>query len=158
MILDLAFKWVWHLFRSWHLFPSVHLSRVEWQMPVTLFMSSLVWLEASTFIKCMDSTHWQNQINASCRKITNVINMLQMINCSNIQRRIYISREILRKSLFSLSYGTILTSIKFDNFGTQCLNEPRHLFYSFCCTTQHIFEPKRGMSPWTNTVHYQICT
>ena len=31
--------------------PSVHLSRVEWQVPVTLFMSLIAWLEANMFIK-----------------------------------------------------------------------------------------------------------
>ena len=47
---DQESKWVRHLFRPWHLFPSVHLSRVEWQVPVTLFMSSIVWLEVNMFI------------------------------------------------------------------------------------------------------------
>ena len=47
----MMFKQVRHLFRPWCLFPSVHLSRVEWQVPVTPFMSSIEWLEANTFIK-----------------------------------------------------------------------------------------------------------
>ena len=57
------------------------------------------------------------------------------------KRRIHILGEISRISLFSLLYGTILTFIKFNNFGTRCSNEPRPLFHSFYCTTQHIFEP-----------------
>ena len=34
-----------------HIFPSVHLSMVEWQVLVTLFMSSKMWLKANMFIK-----------------------------------------------------------------------------------------------------------
>ena len=43
---------------------------------------------------------------------------------------------------------------KFNNFGTQHLNGPRHLFCSFCCTTRHIFEPLRVYGPGFNTDKY----
>ena len=51
MIFDLAFTQVWHLFRPRRLFPNDYMSMVEWQVPVTLFMSSVVSLEANTYIK-----------------------------------------------------------------------------------------------------------
>ena len=51
-------------------------------------------------------------------------------------------------------YGNILTFIKFNNFGTQGLNGPRHLFHSFCCTTRHIFEPLHVYEPGFNTDKY----
>ena len=51
MIFYPAFKGVWCLFRPRHVFLSVHLSRVEWQVPVTLFMSLIAWVEANAFIK-----------------------------------------------------------------------------------------------------------
>ena len=44
-------------------------------------------------------------------------------------------------------YGTILT---LNNFDTQPLNGPRHLFYSFCCTTQCTFEPLCVYEPGFN--------
>ena len=46
--------------------------------------------------------------------------------------------------------------IKFNNFGTWNLNGPRHLFYSFCCTTQHIFEPLHVYKPGFNMDKYDI--
>ena len=46
-------------------------------------------------------------------------------------------------------YGTILT---LNNFDTQPLNRPRHLFHSFCCTTQCMFEPMSPALIWINTV------
>ena len=64
------------------------------------------------------------------------------------------SSDILELSLFSSTYGTILTSIKFNNFGTQCLNGPRYLFHSFCCTTQCIFEPLHVYKPSFNMDKY----
>ena len=71
------------------------------------------------------------------------------------ERRMHISREILRISLFSLMYGTtILTSIKFNNFGTQHLNRPRHSLHSFCCTTRHTFEPLHVYEPVFNMDKY----
>ena len=54
-------------------------------------------------------------------------------------------------------YGTILTFIKFNNFGTQHLNGPRRLFLSFCCTTRRIFEPLRVFEPGFNMDKYGIC-
>ena len=51
MTFDPVFKRVRRLFRPQHLSPSVHLSRLGWQVPVTLFMSLIVWLEANMFIK-----------------------------------------------------------------------------------------------------------
>ena len=48
-------------------------------------------------------------------------------------------------------FGTILRLIEFNNFGTRCLNGPRHLFHSFCCTIRHIFEPLRVFEPGFNT-------
>ena len=54
-------------------------------------------------------------------------------------------------------YGTILTFTKFNNFGTQRLNGPRHLFHSFCCTTRRIFEPLHRVhvyEPGFNTDKY----
>ena len=42
-------------------------------------------------------------------------------------------------------------SIKFNKFGTWCLNRPRHLFYSFCCITRHIFDPLHVYEPGFNT-------
>ena len=51
MIFDPASKWDRYLFRPRHLFLSVYLSMVEWQVPVKLFMISVSWLEANTFIK-----------------------------------------------------------------------------------------------------------
>ena len=53
-------------------------------------------------------------------------------------------------------YGTILMFIKLNNFDTQRLNGPRCLFPSFCCTTQHIFEPLRVYEPGFNTDKYGI--
>ena len=53
-------------------------------------------------------------------------------------------------------YSTVLAFIKFSNFGTQCLNGPRHLFHSFCCTTQHIFEPLRVYEPGFNMDKYSM--
>ena len=51
-------------------------------------------------------------------------------------------------------YGTIIVFIKFNNFGTRSLNEPRHLFHSFCCTTQRIFEPLGVYEPGFNMDKY----
>ena len=44
-------------------------------------------------------------------------------------------------------YSTILTFIRFNNFGTWHLNGPRHLFHPFCCTTRRIFESLRVYEP-----------
>ena len=66
-----------------------------------------------------------------------VINTLSTIDCSNIQKEdVHIKRNIK----FSSKYGAILVFIKLNNFDTWHLNGPRHLFHSFCCTTQRIFE------------------
>ena len=53
-------------------------------------------------------------------------------------------------------YGTILAFIKFNNFDTWQLNGPRHLFYSFCCTTQCIFEPLHVYELSFNTDKYGV--
>ena len=66
------------------------------------------------------------------------------------EKRIHISREISIINLFSLMYGTMLMFIRLNNFDT------RHLFPSFCCTTQHIFEPLRIYEPCFNTDKYGI--
>ena len=55
-------------------------------------------------------------------------------------------------------YGTILAFIKFNNFGTRHLNGPRHLFYSFYCTTRRIFESLRVYEPGFNTDKYGMCS
>ena len=51
MIFDPAFKRIRRLFEPGCSFSIVHLARVEWQVLVPVFTSSIVWLEASTFIK-----------------------------------------------------------------------------------------------------------
>ena len=53
-----------------------------------------------------------------------------------------------------MMYETILTFIKFNNFGTRHLNKPSHLFHSFCCTTWRIFEPLRVYEPGFNMDKY----
>ena len=140
MIFDPVFKWIQHLFTPQCLFSSVHLSRVEWQVPMPVFMSLIVWFEANISIKvygcysltkCIRSSCWKRTTNRRgeywhCKQSTVAIS----------KRRIHILREILKISLFSLMYGTILMFIK---FGTWHLNRARHLFHSFCCTTQCIF-------------------
>ena len=75
-----------------------------------------------SLIKCVSVSCWKQQMWQICCKQSTV---------AISERRIYISREISRISFFSLMYGTILTFIKFNNFGTQRLNRPRHLFHSF---------------------------
>ena len=55
-------------------------------------------------------------------------------------------------------YGTILVFIKFNNFGTRCLNGPRRLFHSFYCTTRRIFEPLRVYEPGFNMDKYGMCS
>ena len=64
------------------------------------------------------------------------------------------SREISRISWFSLTFGTILSFIKFNNFGTRHLNGPRHLFLSCCSTTRHIFAPLCVFEPGFNMDKY----
>ena len=54
-------------------------------------------------------------------------------------------------------YSTILTFIRFNNFGTRHLNGPRRLFRSFCCTTWHFFEPLHVYKPNINTDKYGTC-
>ena len=51
-------------------------------------------------------------------------------------------------------YDTILTFIKFINFGTQRLNSPKHLFLSFYCTTWCVFEPLYVYDRGINTDKY----
>ena len=51
-------------------------------------------------------------------------------------------------------YNSILTLIKFNNLGTQHLNEPRHLFHSFCCASQCIFDLMLVYEPVFNTDKY----
>ena len=51
-------------------------------------------------------------------------------------------------------FDTTVKFIKFNNFGTRHLNGPRHLFLSFCCTTQRIFEPLRVFEPGFNMHKY----
>ena len=60
-------------------------------------------------------------------------------------------------TLIFLMHGTILTFIKFNNFGTWHLNKPRGLFHSFCCTNQYIFEPLHVHELGFNTDKYNNC-
>ena len=59
-------------------------------------------------------------------------------------------------------YDTILTFIKFNNFGTWCVNEPKHLFHSFCCTIWCIFdcqcvnEPRFNMDKYSTVFPWLI--
>ena len=97
MIFDAAFKQVWYLLKSRHLFPIVHLSWVEWQLlvPVFMIMSLIAWLEANMFIKVHGFYSLTERISASCGKTMNVINMLYMINFSNIQKEdAHVNRDI----------------------------------------------------------------
>ena len=55
-------------------------------------------------------------------------------------------------------YGTILTFIKLNNFGTQHLNRSRHLFPSFCYATRCIFEPLCVYEPGFNMDKYGVHT
>ena len=104
-------------------------------------------LHSLTGIVKLVSAYW-------CGKATNVINMLQTINCSNIRKGdANIKRDIENKLIF-LNVWYHLRFIKFNNFGTRCLNEPRRLFLSFCCTTRRIFEPLRVFQPGFNTDKY----
>ena len=158
MIFNPAFKQIWSLFRHQRSFPSVHLSRIEWQVSVTLLMSSIAWLEANTFMKAYgihSLTKPNKYIMREDNKHDECVVNVQLLQYS---KGMHVSREILRIGLFSLTYGTTLTSIKFNNYSTQLLNGPRHLFHSFCCTTtRHInyLSPCVYMSPafiWINMV------
>ena len=51
-------------------------------------------------------------------------------------------------------YGTILTFIKFNNFDSRRWNLLKHLFHSFYCTTQCIFEPLHVYEAGFNTDKY----
>ena len=51
-------------------------------------------------------------------------------------------------------YDTILAFIKFNNFGTRHLIQPRNLFHSFCCTSRCIFEPLSVYELGFNTDKY----
>ena len=51
----------------------------------------------------------------------------------------------------------MITFIEFNNFATRRLNGPRHLFYLFCFTIRHIFEPLRVYEPGFNMDKY-VCT
>ena len=121
-------------------------------------MSLIAWLEASTFIKVYrihSMTGVVKLVSASwCGKTANVINTLKTIDCSNIRKG---DANIKRDTKIKLTFGTILRFIKFNNFGTRHLNEPRRLFLSFCCTTRRIFEPLRVFEPGFNTDKYGKC-
>ena len=54
-------------------------------------------------------------------------------------------------------FGTIVTFIKFNNFGTWRLNGPGILFLSFCCTTRHKFESLHVFEPAFNMDKYGMC-
>ena len=81
----------------------------------------------------MDSTHWSSTARASCWKIpTGTINL---ICCGHA-----IKRDI--KNM--LMHGTILTFIKLNNFGIQCLTGPGvYSIYSAVLATYRIFKPMR---------------
>ena len=78
------------------------------------------------------------------------------IECISIQKEdAHIKRDIKNKPIFyNVWHYFSIYSIKFNNFGTRHLNGPKHLFYSFCCTTRHIFEPLRVYEPGFNTDKY----
>ena len=134
-IFDPAFKRVRCLFRPQYLFPIVHLSRVEWQVLVPVFTSLIVCLDANMYIK----VHRLHSLTKHTSAILREGNEHDNDWMSNFWKEdAHIKRDIENK-LFSLMYGTILTFNE-SNFGTWCLNRPRHLFRSFCCTTQCIFE------------------
>ena len=91
-----------------------------------------------------------------CVKTTNMINTLQTMDCSNIQKEnANIKRDIESKLIFlNIWHHFKINFIKFNNFGIWHLNGPRHLFLSFCCTTWCIFEPLRVFEPSFNTDKY----
>ena len=97
-----------------------------------------------------------NCIRSRCGKTTNVIKLIcyKRSTIATSEREMQTSREILRISLFSITFGTILRFIKFNNFDTRRLNRSRCLFLSFCCTTQHVFEPRRVFEPSFNMDKY----
>ena len=73
------------------------------------------------------------------------------MDCSNIQKYdAHIKRDIKNK----LNDWHYLMLIKFNNYGTRGLNEPRCLFHLFCRTTWHIFEPLRVYEPGFNMDKY----
>ena len=118
-------------------------------------MSSIAWLEANTFMKAY-GIHSLTKPNKYIMQEDNKHDECAVtLNCCNIQKGMHVSREMLRIGLFSLTYGTTLTSVKFNNYSTQRLNGPRRLFHSFCCTTiQHMFEPLYVYEPGFYTDKY----
>ena len=114
-------------------------------------MNSIAWLEANTFITVYGRHSLTRRIN--WRQQTCRIHYKRSTVAIS-EMRIHILREVLIISLFSLMYCTISTFIKLNNFDTRRLNGPRHLFPSFCCTTQHIFYPLRVYEPGFNTDKY----
>ena len=144
MIFDPACKRVRCLFKLRHLFPIVHLSRVEWQVLVPVFTNLIVFL-ADSYIFC------SNFPAILC--IIAIANYIA-IWWHTFEQKQSICMVVKRDIENKLMYGTILTFIKFINFGTRHSNGPRHLFHSFCCTTRHIFEPLRVYEPGFNTDKY----
>ena len=65
----------------------------------------------------------------------------------------HIKRDIKDKFVF-LNIWHHFTSIKFNNFGTQRLSGPWHLFHSFCCGAWCTFGPLYVYEPSFNTDNY----
>ena len=76
MIFDPACKQVRRVFKPRHLFPIVHLSRVEWQVLVPVFVTLIMWLEASAFNKNAWTALTDKRVSVCCRKTMKVINTL----------------------------------------------------------------------------------
>ena len=70
-----------------------------------------------------------------------------MIDCSNIQKEDAHIKRNIKNTLILPNVWHCSLLIKLNNFSTQHINSPRHLFHSFCCTTCCIFEPRVYMSP-----------
>ena len=82
----------------------------------------------------MDSDHWwkHKHINAWRQRMSWI--HCKIINCSNLL-------NILRDIKNALIHNYKLPIVKFKNYGTQRLNEPRRRFHLFCCNTWRLFEP-----------------
>ena len=59
-----------------HLFPIVHLSRIEWQVLVSVFITLIIGLEADAVKKVHGLHSLTKRVSACYGKTKNVINML----------------------------------------------------------------------------------
>ena len=71
------------------------------------------------------------------------------LNCCNIQKGMHVPREMLRIGLFSLTYGTTLTSVKFNNYGTQRLKA----FISFILLHYYMAYVWAPLCIWDQLLH-----